>query len=214
MFEGFCPETMDFLWGIRLNNNREWFEAHKQDYQNTLYYPMKALGEEVFSAFSDVPNMAHKVSRIYKDARMHPPVPYKESLWLSMRPDNLPWSEQPTLYFEIRPEGYSYGFVLWHPKTEAMAKYRALLEAQPEAFAALARRTEKAVGLKLAGEAYHRKRPCADARIAPYYNLKNLQIDVDRKPDALLFSPDLSKTVTETLQALYPLYEFCLKFTI
>ena len=31
MFEGFSPETVDFLWGIRLNNNREWFLAHKKD---------------------------------------------------------------------------------------------------------------------------------------------------------------------------------------
>ena len=23
MFEGFTPETIDFLWGIRMNNNRQ-----------------------------------------------------------------------------------------------------------------------------------------------------------------------------------------------
>ena len=28
-FTGFSPETIDFLWGIRMNNNREWFLAHK-----------------------------------------------------------------------------------------------------------------------------------------------------------------------------------------
>ena len=28
MFEGFYPETIDFLWGIRMNNNRDWFTAH------------------------------------------------------------------------------------------------------------------------------------------------------------------------------------------
>ena len=44
MFTGFSPETIDFLWGIRLNNNREWFEAHKKQYQTTLYEPMKAAG--------------------------------------------------------------------------------------------------------------------------------------------------------------------------
>ena len=32
MFEGFSPETVDFLWGIRMNNNREWFLEHKKDY--------------------------------------------------------------------------------------------------------------------------------------------------------------------------------------
>ena len=44
MFEGFSPETVDFLWGIRLNNKREWFLQNKQNYVNYLYEPMKALG--------------------------------------------------------------------------------------------------------------------------------------------------------------------------
>ena len=26
MFTGFSPETVDFLWGIRMNNNREWLD--------------------------------------------------------------------------------------------------------------------------------------------------------------------------------------------
>ena len=29
-FAGFSPETFDFLWGIRLNNNKEWFAEHKK----------------------------------------------------------------------------------------------------------------------------------------------------------------------------------------
>ena len=29
MFTGFTPETVDFLWGIRLNNNREWLQPTK-----------------------------------------------------------------------------------------------------------------------------------------------------------------------------------------
>ena len=30
MFEGFTPETIVFLLGIRMNNNRVWFTAHKK----------------------------------------------------------------------------------------------------------------------------------------------------------------------------------------
>ena len=51
MFEGFSPETFDFLWGIRMNNNREWFLAHKKQYVDTLYEPMKALGKALFQPF-------------------------------------------------------------------------------------------------------------------------------------------------------------------
>ena len=39
MFTGFTPETVDFLWGIRLNNNRDWFLEHKKQYTDTLYAP-------------------------------------------------------------------------------------------------------------------------------------------------------------------------------
>ena len=29
MFEGFSQQTVDFMWCIRFNNERPWFEAHK-----------------------------------------------------------------------------------------------------------------------------------------------------------------------------------------
>ncbi len=213
MFTGFTPQTIDFLWGIRLNNNRDWFLAHKADYQTYLYEPMKALSQEVFAPFREVPNLACKLSRIYKDARMHPAVPYKESLWLSMRPDNLPWSEQPTLYFEIRPEGYSYGFVLWRPRTEALTRFRTMLLERPGEFSDLVSQIQASTGVPFCGEAYARKKPCPNPEAEPYFNLKSLQMDLDCSPDALLYSPQLAGEVTRTLQALYPLYEYCLKFT-
>jgi len=53
MFTGYSPETVDFLWGIRMNNNREWFLQHKQDYVKYLYEPTKALGKELFLPFVD-----------------------------------------------------------------------------------------------------------------------------------------------------------------
>lgn len=57
MFRGFSPETMDFLWGIRMNNERSWFLAHKNDYMQYLYEPMKALGEAIFRPFQEVPGL-------------------------------------------------------------------------------------------------------------------------------------------------------------
>ena len=77
-FAGFSPETFDFLWGIRLNNNKEWFAEHKKDYVDRLYEPMKALGQAAFRPFLDRPGNLLKVSRIYRDARMHYPVPTRK----------------------------------------------------------------------------------------------------------------------------------------
>ena len=38
MFQGFSQETVDFMWGIRFNNERTWFMAHKEEYQKHFYY--------------------------------------------------------------------------------------------------------------------------------------------------------------------------------
>ena len=32
MFQGYTSETLDFMWGIRFNNDRAWFQAHKEEY--------------------------------------------------------------------------------------------------------------------------------------------------------------------------------------
>ena len=87
MFQGFSPETIDFLWGLRFNNNREWFSEHKQIYQSKLYTPMKELAAAVEVPFLGIDGMRMHVSRIYRDMRMHPPTPYKESLWICIRQD-------------------------------------------------------------------------------------------------------------------------------
>ena len=214
MFQGFSPETVDFLWGIRLNNNREWFMAHKAEYQKFLYEPMKLLAQDVFAAFQDVPNMDHKLSRIYKDARMHPAVPYKESLWFVMRPEGYSWSEQPSLYFEIRPEGFHYGFVLWSPKTAVMERYRKRLADYPEEYPALVKAAERATGILLDGDEYSRKKSCPHEILEPYYNRKNIKFVTTGEPGDLMFSPKLADQVIDTLKKLYPLYEYCLKFSL
>ena len=43
MFEGFTEEASDFLWGIRFNNEREWFLDHKQTYLTQVQTPLKEL---------------------------------------------------------------------------------------------------------------------------------------------------------------------------
>ena len=48
MFTGFTDETVDFMWGIRFNNERTWFEAHKEIYLTCFYRPMQALGAEIY----------------------------------------------------------------------------------------------------------------------------------------------------------------------
>ena len=75
------------------------------------------------------------------------------------------------------PEAYSYGFVLWRPKTAALAKFRSLLDYRPEEFLDLVKKLEGETGLTLTGEQYQRKRACPNAAVAPYYNVRGLMMD-------------------------------------
>ena len=215
MFTGFTPETMDFLWGIRMNNNRDWFTQHKGGYVRTLYEPMKELGQAVFQPFLERPGNLLKVSRIYRDARMHPPTPYKESLWLCIRRDVDWWAENPCLYFELNPEGANYGFFYWKPRTSMLEDFRRNISAKPDDFLKLISDTEAAVGQPVTAECYKRPKPTDNPALIPYFAWKG-QIGCTREiaPGDRLFGSQLEKEVSGFFEALTPLYEYFNQFTL
>lgn len=215
MFTGFTPETIDFLWGIRMNNNRDWFLEHKQQYVDTLYEPMKALGKELFEPFLEKPGNILKVSRIYRDARLHHPDPYKESLWICIRQDVEWWAENPCLFFEIRPEGVSYGFSLWHPRTAAMEDFRRYIAAYPGEFLSLVKATEEAVGMPITAQCYKRPKQAENPELEPYFAWKG-QIGCirDEAPGPGIFGPELKTKVGDFFEKLTPLYEYFNRFKV
>ena len=215
MFQGFTPETIDFLWGIRMNNNREWFMEHKPEYVKNLYEPMKALGAELFQPFLDRPGNVLKVSRIYRDARMHPTEPYKESLWICIRQDVEWWAENPCLYFELSPEGASYGFILYHPRTSTLEDFRQQIARQPEQFLELIAGTEAAVGQPITAQVYKRPKVAEDPRLEPFYAWKGyIACEREIEPGPALFDPALKEQVGEFFRQLLPLYEYFNQFKV
>ena len=208
-FEGFTPEAIDFLWGIRMNNNRDWFLAHKQQYVETLYEPMKALGAELFEPYWETPGLLLKVSRIYRDVRLHHPDPYKESLWLSIRRDAPWWGEQPCLYFDIHPEGVSYGFGLYGPKPASMNIFRQEIAARPDDFLSLIEKTEKDTGIPVTAQLYKRPKPCENPELTPYFLWKNCITCVCQEPVGPdLYGPGLKDRIAEQFHQVMPLYRF------
>ena len=53
MFQGFDPRVVDFMWGIRFNNERTWFEAHKEEYLTYFYRPMQELCRQAYAAVAE-----------------------------------------------------------------------------------------------------------------------------------------------------------------
>ncbi len=209
MFQGFTPQTVDFLWGIRMNNNRDWFAANKQTYLTSLYEPMKALGQDLFRPFLSRSGDILKVSRIYRDARLHHPEPYKESLWICIRRDVEWWAENPCLFFEIRPEGVSYGFLLWRPKPAVMERFRQRIADRPEEFLRLAEQCRRDTGIELSAKCYKKPRPAPDARLAPYCSWReNIECIRDEPVSEALFGPALGQRAECLFTQLLPVYDY------
>ena len=213
MFTGFSPESIDFLWGIRMNNNREWFQANKKQYVDTLYEPMKALGKELFAPFLEEPGNLLKVSRIYRDARLHHPDPYKESLWLCIRQETENWAELPCLFLEINPEGVDYGFSFWRPKTASLEQFRRTIAAKPDEFLEMMNSVQEQAGQALSAACYKRPKPCGDPRLEPYFAWKG-QIGLIRHedPGEGMFGPELKDKVAAFFETLMPLYNYFNQF--
>ena len=214
-FQGFSPETIDFLWGIRMNNDRAWFLEHKKDYVNYLYEPMKALGKELFQPFLASPGTLLKVSRIYRDTRLHHPLPYKESLWICIRQDVEWWAENPCLFFEITPDNISYGFAWLRPRPAVLEQLRRDISAKPGDFLKLIAKTEKDSGLPITAENYKRPKPCEDPRLLPFFSWKrDICCIRTEEISPATFGPELKDRVAKFLAALTPLYDFCNRYKV
>ena len=215
MFNGYSTETVDFLWGIRFNNNREWFQANKDSYTKYLYHPTKELGAHIFEPFLDTPGVLCKVSRIYRDARLHPPVPYKESLWICIRKDVAWWAENPCLYFEITPDGISYGFFYWKPPTAVFERMRQEWTAQPKQFLELIKATEEVTGVPITADLYKRPKPTDNPELERFFAWKTyISCTWQEEMNPAVFGPDLAARVGEKLEKLIPLYDYFNQFTV
>lgn len=75
-FTGFPKGALPFLESIRKNNNKEWFEAHKKQYQELILNPSRLFVEEMgdhLMALEPTINYEPKINkslfRIYRDTR-------------------------------------------------------------------------------------------------------------------------------------------------
>ncbi|MBQ9492671.1 MAG: DUF2461 domain-containing protein [Oscillibacter sp.] len=184
MFNGFSQAAVDFMWGIRFNNNREWFQAHKPEYLTSFYQPMTELADELLEFLSGRrPDDAliRKVTRIYRDARrLFGRGPYKDHLWFTVeRPAGTEETRtgKPCFWFELTPEEWSYGLGYWMPKPVTMAKLRARIDRDPEPAERLTRRLNRSPEFTLSLEEYRRPRSEAPSKIlAPWYRAKSFAI--------------------------------------
>lgn len=212
MFQGYSQETVDFMWGIRFNNERGWFLAHKDDYQQHLLAPTRELGQAVYEGLSTaLPQepLILKVSRIYRDARrLHGQGPYKDHLWFCVRTGDQDWTGRPTFYFEIAPDYYSYGMGFWAASAATMTRYRQQIDRDPKTLEKLVRQFDRQQVFQLNGPDYVRSKGQVSDLLRPWYQKKSLTLSHEVPLDESLYSPDFASRVTEDLKTLLSFYRY------
>ena len=212
MFQGFSQGAVDFLWGVRFNNERSWFEAHKQEYLDLVIAPLQELGRQVHAAMTAAypkEQLNLHVSRIYRDARrLHGRGPYKDHLWFTIRPEQEGWTHVPAFYFEIAPEYHSLGMGYYGAEPVTMAKFRARMDQDPKPMEQLARAFRRQDRFVLDGVDYKRPKGEAAKLLAPWYNKKSFSLGYEGPHDALLWSHDLADQLLEGYEFLLPYYQY------
>jgi len=212
MFNGFNPQTIDFMWNLRLNNNKTWFEANKEDFKRDFQTPMKLLAAEVYerlSAQHSEHGFVHKVSRIYRDARrVRDGEPYRCNLWFSIEKPSEMWTSTPVFWFDLHPENWSYGLGYYQAKSITMAKFRARLDHNATKFESLVAPLKNQKEFALEGDEYKRKKQAPTTKTDEWYNKKSFSLIHQQQNGDELFSRGLADRIVAGYQFLMPFYDY------
>ncbi|MBR5949234.1 MAG: DUF2461 domain-containing protein [Clostridia bacterium] len=214
-FTGFYKETFEFLFEITFNNNVEWFNENRKRYERFVRDPLRLLASELMEDALKVdpnfnPNLNTSVSRIRRDTRFtYDKSPFRNHAWIGFRYPKTRISESCMIYFEITPEGYSYGFGLYSTSSEFMQAYRKRVLSEPHGFLKLARALDNK-GYFLDAERYKRDRfPDAPEELKPYLNVKYFGWGKRFSGVADLIEPsDIEERLKAEMKVMKPMYEF------
>ncbi len=123
-FQGFPKDLFRFFEELEQNNNRDWFNANKTRYMESVVHPMgdfivamqprlKAISEHYIA---DPKPHGGSMFRIYRDARFSKDkTPYKTHVACQFRHDAGKDVHGPGFYVHLGQDEVFYGGGIWHP---------------------------------------------------------------------------------------------------
>lgn len=129
-FPRFSAATLQFLRSLKRNNRRDWFNAHRDDYEKHVRQPMAAIVErlaEDFRSFAPELVASPKISmyRIYRDTRFSEnKAPYKTHAAAVFPTRGLAKHEGAGLYFHVSAEDVWIGGGMYSPQPAQLAAVR------------------------------------------------------------------------------------------
>jgi uncharacterized protein (TIGR02453 family) len=161
----FRPEALDFLRRLEANNERDWFHAHREEYDTLLLEPARdfveafgALSERLGEGVDADPRVGRSIMRINRDTRFaRDKRPYKThlDLWFPQGPG--PSGERPGFWFRLTPERLILGAGMHNFERPVLERFREAV-ADAERGAELVRAVDevRATGGEVGGQTYKR----------------------------------------------------------
>lgn len=129
--------TLTFLEGLKANNDRNWFKAHRDEYEAALAAFEDVL-DDIIDALRVDDNLKflqgkNCISRIYRDVRFSKDKsPYKLNMGAMIAPDGWKGNQQLGYYVSIEPGGESMvAGGVYMPSSEQLTKFREMVVSDP-----------------------------------------------------------------------------------
>ena len=142
----FSEQLIDFLVDLSANNNREWFNARKDEYEEVLREPALEYIRRVGDSLSDIsPHLrasdrkqGGSLMRIYRDVRFsRDKSPYKTNVGIQFRHESGKDVHAPGYYVHIAVDECFIGAGSWMPDRDALLAYRRAVSEHPREWLAL-----------------------------------------------------------------------------
>jgi uncharacterized protein (TIGR02453 family) len=162
-FPGIPKQTVSFLAGLSRNNDRDWFEKHRDDYE--AYYVevgrqlVEALGprlKKIDPKVQAVPKTGGSMMRVHRDTRFaKDKTPYKDHLDLWFWSGKKKGWDSSGFYFRLTPKTLVLGAGMHGFVPPVLARYRRAVQddAKGAALARVLAKIRKA-GYEVGGETY------------------------------------------------------------
>ena len=132
----FTQGSFDFLTKLVANNNRQWFEQHKEEYEAAVRLPaldfIATMADELPSISPHFNAIAKKVGgslmRVHRDVRFSKDKrPYKTNIGIQFRHTRGKDVHAPGFYVHIEPNDCFVGVGIWRPDATALGKIRSAI---------------------------------------------------------------------------------------
>jgi uncharacterized protein (TIGR02453 family) len=218
----FTPAALRFLRGLAKNNNKEWFEAHRAEYENEVREPMRDLIGEMnakLAAFApeiggDPKRSMFRINRDIRFSKDKSPYKTHAACWFHhRRATSRVGSEADAgsagFYFHLEPGRSMAGGGLWMPPRPQLNNLRDAIADDPGGFDRMVRGLPKKFG-GLDGEAVLTRMPRGFAEDHPAAKWLRFQSFTSGRmlEDSDVTSPRLPALLARDFEGMLPLVRF------